>query len=92
MKEVLTPEEAADLLQLSKYTVKDYARKGKIPAKKVGAVWRFSRKSLLNWLSSSSDAPELREYTSQEIKEFLAADRLDTQTAEKVSRLLRQKF
>jgi PTS system nitrogen regulatory IIA component len=92
MKEVLTPEDAAELLQLSKYTVKDYARKGKIPAKKVGTVWRFSRKSLLDWLSASSATPELREYTNKEIKEFLAADRLDAQTAEKVYRLLRQKF
>jgi PTS system nitrogen regulatory IIA component len=92
MKEVLTPEDAAELLQLSKYTVKDYARKGKIPAKKLGTVWRFSRKSLLDWLSASSATPELREYTNKEIKEFLAADRLDAQTAEKVYRLLRQKF
>jgi len=86
MKEVLTPEEAAEFLQLSKYTVKDYARKGKIPAKKVGNVWRFSRQALLDWLNSS----DLREYTSREIQEFLAADRLDAKTADKVSRLLGQ--
>jgi len=33
---------------------------------------------------------EPREYTAQEIDDFLAADRLDTQTADKVSRLLEQ--
>jgi len=33
---------------------------------------------------------EFREYTDREIQDFLAADRLDAETADKVSRLLGQ--
>jgi hypothetical protein len=36
------------------------------------------------------NSSEFREYTAREIQDFLAADRLDAQTADKVSRLLGQ--
>lgn len=47
LPEVLTVEEAAVLLRLSAYTVRELARKGKLPARKIGGEWRFSRKALL---------------------------------------------
>jgi PTS system nitrogen regulatory IIA component len=47
---LLTPEEAAALLRVSAYTVKEHARKGVIPAVKIGSVWRFSESSLLEYL------------------------------------------
>lgn len=39
-------------------------------------------------IGEQDSSSELREYTAREIKDFLASDRLDAQTAEKVSRLL----
>lgn len=43
---MLTPEETAAILQLSKNTVYDLIQKGEIPAKKIGRVYRIAQKSL----------------------------------------------
>ncbi len=49
-KEVLDVEEAAELLGVSVWTVRDAASKGELPGRKVGRAWRFSRQALLDWL------------------------------------------
>lgn len=49
-KEVLTPQEVADLLHLSVYSVKKLAREGVLPGKRVGRQWRFSHRAVLEWL------------------------------------------
>ena len=48
----LTAEQVASILGLSTYTVRAYARKGILPAYKVGNSWRFSRASLKEWVES----------------------------------------
>lgn len=58
MDELLTPKEAARRLSLSVYTVKEYARRGILPAVKVGGVWRFSQDALSRWLSHRTVGPE----------------------------------
>lgn len=47
MDRLLTPDEAASLLRVSVYTIKEYARKGIVPAIKVGGVWRFPESGLM---------------------------------------------
>lgn len=49
-KEVLNAEEAAELLEVNPYTVRQKARLGELPGRKVGKEWRFSRTALLEWL------------------------------------------
>jgi len=49
-KEVLTTDEAARFLSLTPYTLREYARKGLIPARKLGKSWRFVKADLLDWL------------------------------------------
>ena len=49
-KEVLDVEEVADLLSVSPWTVREQARLGRLPGRKVGKEWRFSRQGLLEWL------------------------------------------
>lgn len=68
MERLLTPDEAASLLRVSVYTVKEYARKGIVPAIKVGGVWRFPESALMKPLSSayplasgSQDAPTIKD-------------------------------
>jgi excisionase family DNA binding protein len=51
--EVLTPDEAADLLRIDVETLLALAEKGEVPGRKLGGEWRFSRQALLDWLSSS---------------------------------------
>ncbi len=50
--EVLTAEEAAELLKVSKKTVLRHAREGGIPGAKLGRVWRFSRRELLDLVTA----------------------------------------
>lgn len=48
--EVLTAEEAANLLRVSTKTVLALARRGFLPGEKVGRAWRFLRSDLLGYL------------------------------------------
>lgn len=50
-KEVLNVQEAAELLEVSVWTVRELAHRGELPARKVGRAWRFSRKALLDYLA-----------------------------------------
>lgn len=47
--EVLNVKEVARLLHLDEMTVYRLAGQGEIPAKKIGRVWRFSRKIIEDW-------------------------------------------
>lgn len=90
-KEVLDVEEAAQLLGVSPWTVREQAKRGSLPARKVGREWRFSRQALLGWLGvavASGRASGLREYSQEEIETFVQSDRLDLETARKAARLL----
>lgn len=47
VREVLTAEQVADLLQVSIRTVLQLARDGAVPGHKVGRAWRFCRTDVL---------------------------------------------
>ena len=49
--EVLTEDEAAQLLRVERAALLDLALTGQVPARKVGNGWRFSRAALLGWLA-----------------------------------------
>ena len=51
--DVLTPAQLAELLQVDEKTVRDLARRGEIPARKLGREWRFSRRAVLDWLGGA---------------------------------------
>ncbi len=44
--DVLTVSDVAALLDLKPYTVKEYARRGILPGRKLGRTWRFLRPEL----------------------------------------------
>ena len=52
--EILTLEEAAKMLKISEYTLRRYARRGAVPARKIGGQWRFSREELLEWFRTGA--------------------------------------
>jgi excisionase family DNA binding protein len=54
MTELVTPEEAASYLRVTKKTIYRLARLGKIPATKVGQQWRFPKAELDRWLHRNS--------------------------------------
>jgi len=51
-QEILTPREAADFLRVSYYVLLEHAKRGRVPAAKVGGSWRFSRRKLTEWLEN----------------------------------------
>ena len=48
---VLTLTEAADLLRVDSEELRRLAERQELPARRVGAVWRFNRSTLLAWLN-----------------------------------------
>jgi excisionase family DNA binding protein len=49
--EILTPAQLAGLLQVEEDTVVELAEQSKLPGRKVGEEWRFSRQAILAWLA-----------------------------------------
>lgn len=90
MREVLTPEQAANYLQVNRETIYRYIREGKLAASKLGRTYRLPKRSLdlLLWTARTRDDIALREYTGSEIAQFIEADRLDEETQEIVTRFL----
>lgn len=67
-KEILNMEEAAELFNVSIKTFIKLLKEEKVPARKIGREWRFSRQALVQWLSSgdsqqySSSDSDTREF------------------------------
>ncbi len=77
--DILTPEQAAEYLQVNRETIYRYVREGKLVASKLGRTYRIPKPSLdlLLWATRTRQDVTLREYTGQEIEEFIRADELD---------------
>jgi len=50
--DVLTPAQAAELLQVEEQDVIDLAEAGALPGRRIGEQWRFSRPALIAWLAN----------------------------------------
>ncbi len=57
MSRVLSTEAAAELLGVEVSTVRKWLRRGRIPGRRVGKLWRIPEQALIEWLRG----PELRE-------------------------------
>lgn len=60
MFETLTPHEVAKVLKLHPFTVTRLAREGKLPAFKVGGVWRFRRDQFERWIEQETNGKARR--------------------------------
>lgn len=60
MVETLTPNEVAKSLKLHPFTVTRLAREGKIPAFKVGGVWRFRKDKFEQWIEEGTNGKARR--------------------------------
>lgn len=49
-KDVMNTEEAAAFLGINPYDLRRYARRGVIPARKLGKRWLFHKPHLVEWL------------------------------------------
>lgn len=90
VREVLTPEQAAEYLQIDRETIYRYIRQGRLVASKLGRAYRIPRRSieLLLWATRTRPDITLREYTGAEVAEFIEADTLDEETRAIADRFL----
>ncbi len=56
-REILTADQVADYLRLSRKSVYRLARAGVLPAKKIMNQWRFERTQLNEWMRQKEDEP-----------------------------------
>jgi excisionase family DNA binding protein len=78
-REILTPDQAADYLQVDRETIYRYIRAGKLDASKLGRSYRIPRSSIELLLLATRTRPyvKLRGYTDEQIAQFMADDVLD---------------
>ena len=87
-RDVRTPEQAAQYLQVGRETIYRYIREGKLVASKLGRSYRVPKRSLelLLWATRTRPDITLREYTSDQIAEFIRSDQLDEEAQQIVQR------
>jgi excisionase family DNA binding protein len=87
--ELLTPKQAADILQVNRGTIYRYIRDHRLFASKVGRSYRIPKLSieLFVWANRTYDGVQLREYTSEEIAQFLKDDELTGEALEIAKRI-----
>ena len=54
MAQIMTTREIAKYLKLHEITIGKYAAEGKIPAIRIGRVWRFDKEIIDEWISGNS--------------------------------------
>lgn len=83
MPEIMTPEQAAEYLQISRETIYRYIRQGKLVASRLGRSYRIPKRNLdlLLWESRTQEDLSLRRYSQNEVNAFLQADQLDEEAA-----------
>ena len=55
LPDVLTLKEAAKFLRLHPSTIYTLSQKKKLPVKRVGGQWRYSRTKLMEWIRSGGE-------------------------------------
>ena len=69
---LLTPEQVADLFHIKVKHLIELARQKKIPAIKIGRLWRFPEDSLRDWIGkemSSNDHQDIDSIVKQIVSE-----------------------
>lgn len=68
--DILTLEQAIELLGVSEKTLIKLLREEHIPARKIGREWRFSREALVHWLASGDSV----DYINQSERYMVSED------------------
>jgi excisionase family DNA binding protein len=95
VRDVMTPEQAADYLQVNRETIYRYIREGRLVASRLGRAYRIPKLNLdaLLWATRTRRDIQLREFSDAEIAAFQEADRLTGRAREitdQIDRLSKQ--
>jgi len=55
--DIMTIDELAEYLKISKSTLYKLAQEGKLPAQKIGKRWRFHRATIDEWVAGNAPIP-----------------------------------
>ncbi len=66
---VFTLDEVADILKVTKRTLYNYVKAGKLPAVKIGKYWRVSEESLQAFISTGTTVAEANRRKENQSKE-----------------------
>jgi len=79
LPDVLTPDQAAEYLQVNRETIYRYIRDGKLDASRLGRSYRVPRRNLELLLLATRTRPyiKLREYADEQVAQFIEDDVLD---------------
>ena len=85
----MTPEQAAEYLQVSRETIYRYIRQGKLAASRLGRSYRVQKRhlDLVLWENRTNQLP-LRQYTPGEVEAFLRDDALGPEATRIAKRFL----
>ena len=91
IREIMTPGQAAEYLQVNRETVYRYIRTGKLVASRLGKAYRIPKRSLdlLLWTTRTAPQVGLRDYTEKDVAGFIRADQLDEEARAIANRFLR---
>lgn len=71
MNEIMNLKETSKFLKIHEGTVRELAKEGKIPAKKIGREWRFSKTALIEWMKGTGKTTKLTDKELATIKTAL---------------------
>jgi excisionase family DNA binding protein len=60
-QQLMSPEQVAERLQISRWTVMDYLRAGKLKGHKVGRLWRIKEQDLEDFLEGEPTEEDLED-------------------------------
>ena len=77
--EIMTPEQAADYLQVNRETIYRYIRQGRLRASRIGRTYRIPRQGIEQLLWATRTRPDIhvREFSREEIEQFLRDDQMN---------------
>jgi len=65
LAQIMTTKEMAEYLKLHEITICKYAGEGRIPAIRIGRVWRFDKDVIDDWIARGQSTPEVVQDTSK---------------------------
>ena len=68
MPEIMTTKEVAEYLKLHPITILKYVGEGKVPAIRIGHVWRYDKDVIDKWIAEGQNIPVAGKETGKEQK------------------------
>ena len=65
MPEIMTTKEISNYLKLHEITICKYAAQGKIPAIRIGRVWRFDKDTIDRWIAGGQNNPGTTDHSRE---------------------------